>query len=229
MDFSIILPSYNEAANLSSLLKNLKESLDKLAIRYEIIVVDNGSSDNTQAVLTSLKKEIPELKNARVWPNIGYGNGVIRGLGVAQGEILGFMDADGQIEPKYLIAAFLKLKKGGLDLCKGIRTIRHDGLFRLLASRAYNLLFKIMFGGTLGDVNTKPKVFTKDLYQKINLSSKDWFLDSEIILKTIKRGYKIGEVPMVFLPRNRGVSKVRVSTIFEFLKNIFYWRFFAKF
>lgn len=226
MDFSVVLPAYNEAENFPSLLRDIKANLNGLGISYEIILVDNGSSDNTSEVANALKTEIPQLKAIRVWPNIGFGNGVLQGLNAANGEIMGFIDADGQIEAKYLTEAYLKLKKENLSLCKGKRITRHDGWQRRLASFIYNRLFKLMFGGDISDLGAKPKLFTRKLYEAIKPVSRDWFIDTEIMIKIIKRGERAGEVPIVFQQRQQGKSKVRISTALEFVKNMFYWRFF---
>jgi len=229
MDLSLVLPALNEAENLPPLLKNTKAVLDNLAISYEIIVVDNGSSDNTAEVLELLKKEIPELKTVIVPRNIGFGNGILQGLYVSQGKVLGFMDADGQIEPRCLAEVYLNLKTKGLDFCKGVRLTRGDGWLRYAASKAYNLLFKLLFGGNINDLGGKPKVFTREFYEKVAPISKDWFLDTEIAIKMIKQGGKMEEMPNSFLVRSGGRSKVRLSTVWEFLKNMFYWRFFKNY
>jgi len=229
MDFSIILPAYNEGANLPSLLPDIKTNLNRLGINYEIVLVDNGSTDNTRSLLEVLKLEIPQLKTIRIEQNIGFGNGILQGLAVSAGEILGFMDADGQIAARYLVEAYQQLKKENLDLCKGKRISRNDGYLRRLASKIYNRFFKIMFGGNFRDIGAKPKVFTRQLYEDIEPISKDWFLDTEIMLKIIKKKYKVGEFPITFPARLKGKSKVRLSTLIEFLKNMFYWRFFAKY
>jgi len=228
MKFSVILPAFNEAASLPMVIENIKTELDKINIDYEIIVVDNGSTDNTPKVLSLLKQRFVQLKSTKIWPNIGYGNGILEGLKSAKGEVLSWIDADGQIEAKYLINGYLKLVNEKLDLCKGVRVVRYDSLFRRLTSKCYNFLFKIMFGGNLKDLGAKPKIFKRELFEDIKPVSKDWFLDSEILIKSLKRNYKIGEIPVNALPRSKGVSKIRISTIFEFLKNMFYYWFFIK-
>jgi glycosyltransferase involved in cell wall biosynthesis len=229
MNFSIVLPAYNEAENLPSVLKDLKEVLDGLKISYEIIVVDNGSTDNTQEVLGQVQKEIPQLRIIKLRQNQGFGNGIIQGLIAAQGDVLGFMDADGQIEAKYLSQAYSKLQKENFGLCLGKRIKREDGLSRLFLSKIYNILFKIMFGGNFGDLGAKPKLFTRKFYEFAKPVSKDWFLDTEILIKAIKGKYSAGEIPIISKSRKKGVSKVKISTAFEFLRNMFYWRFFAKY
>lgn len=221
---SIVLPAYNESENLPGVLKNLKSALNKAQILTEIIVVDNGSTDNTQEILDGLKKEVGELKTLRIEENIGCGNGIIKGLDVATGDILCFMDADGQVRPYDLIAAYCKLRDEKLDLCKGTRIKRFFNRQREIASKVYNFLFYLLFGGQFQDINGSPKIFTRRFYQEANFSSKDWFLDAEIMIKAKNGKYLVGEVPIVYLERKRGGSKVSISTIFEFLKNMFYWR-----
>ncbi|KKU86481.1 MAG: hypothetical protein A2667_00025 [Candidatus Wildermuthbacteria bacterium RIFCSPHIGHO2_01_FULL_47_27] len=224
MDFSIILPAYNEADNLPLLLGNLKEDLDKLQIKYEIIVVDNGSLDNTVEVLNSLKAEISSLRVAKC-PEKGFGGCVLWGLAAAEGEVLGFMDADRQIAPEYLVEIYQKLKSGNLDFCKAVRVSRNDGLARAVISRVYNFIFSLMFGVNAQDINGKPKIFTRELYDKINLISKDWFLDAEIMIKIGRANCARGEVPISFLARKGGASGIHPLTVFEFAKNMIYWRF----
>lgn len=224
MDFSIILPAYNEAGNLPLLLRDLKGAFDPLSISYEMIVVDNGSIDDTQEVLNSLRAEIPQLRSV-VWPNKGFGWCVLQGFAAARGEVLGFMDADKQIEPRYIAEIYQQLKRDGLDFCKAVRVSRADGRVRRAVSRIYNLVFRLVFGVNAKDINGKPKVFTRELYQRLNLVSRDWFLDAEIMIKIRKERCALGEVPISFLAREGGKSEMRLATIFEFIKNIIYWRF----
>ena len=82
-------------------------------------------------------KETPELNNAKIWPNAGFGAAVIKGLSLARGEVLGFMDADGQIEAKYLSQLYLKLTKESFDFCKAKRVKRDDGFRRIFASKVF--------------------------------------------------------------------------------------------
>ena len=229
MELSVILPSYNEAENLTPLLRDLRDKLDKLKIQYELIVVDDGSTDNTQAILDSLKKEIPALKNIRIWPNSGFSTAVIRGLGESRGDALAFMDSDGQVDAKYLVEIFLKLKKDNLDICKGKRVKRNDGWQRKYFSKIYNFLFRLMFGGNFDDIGGKPKVFTRHFYEDIKPESKAWFIDNEFMIKAIKRGYKIGEFPVIFNRRQRGKSKVRPSTACSYLIDMLKWWYSKKY
>jgi len=222
---SIVLPAYNEGKNLPDVLKNLRFALNQAQILTEIIVVDNGSIDDTPKVLENLKEEIEELRTLRIEKNIGCGNGIIKGLGVAKGDILCFMDADGQVRSEDLISVYRKLISDNLDLCKGTRIKRFFNLQREIVSKIYNLLFRLLFGSRFQDINGSPKVFTRRFYKAANFTSKDWFLDAEMMISANYGKYAVGEVPIVYLERKMGGSKVSLITIFEFLKNMFYWRF----
>ncbi|OGZ20002.1 MAG: hypothetical protein A2654_02180 [Candidatus Nealsonbacteria bacterium RIFCSPHIGHO2_01_FULL_43_31] len=221
---SIVLPAYNEGENLPDVLKNLRLALHQAQILTEIIVVDNGSVDNTPEILDNLKKEMGELKTMKIEKNIGCGNGIIKGLEAAQGDILCFMDADGQVRPKDLLNVYLKLRNENLDFCKGTRIKRFFNLRREIVSKIYNFLFRVLFVNRFQDINGSPKVFTRRFFQEAKFVSKDWFLDAEIMIKAKRGRYKIGEAPIVYLERKGGGSKVSMVTMFEFFKNMLYWR-----
>lgn len=220
LDLSIVLPAYNESENLPDVLWGLKKALNEANIKSEIIVVDNGSSDKTEEVLGLLKKEINELKTLRIEENIGYGNGIIKGIEIAQGPILGYMVADGQVKSEDLVNIYQKLKASNLDFCKGIRINRYDGLVRGVVSKIYNFLFQLMFFCSSKDVNAGPKVFTRNFYETIKPGSKNGFIDSEILIKAKYNNFSVGEVPAVSLGRKRGSSSVSILTAFEFLKDM---------
>lgn len=229
LDFSIVLPAYNESENLPDLVRSLKRVLNETNIKSEIIVVDNGSNDNTAEILELLKKEINELKTLRIEKNIGYGNGVIKGLKIAQGPILGFMVADGQITPEGLVSVYRALKKDNLDFCKGLRMTRWDGLARAIISKTYNFLIRLMFNCSIKDVNGGPKIFTRNFYETVKPQSKDFFIDAEILIKAKQNNFSFTEVPVVSLARKRGKSAVSVLTLLEFLRSLFYRFLFGKF
>ena len=229
LDFSIVLPAYNESENLPDLVRSLKRVLNEANIKSEIIVVDNGSNDNTAEILELLKKEIDELKNLRIEKNIGYGNGVIKGLEIAQGSILGFMVADGQIKPEDLINIYQKLRKNNLDFCKGLRMNRYGGLVRAVISKIYNCLIRLMFNCSIKDINGGPKIFTRNFYETVKPQSKDFFIDAEILIKAKENNFSVIEVPVVSLARKRGRSTVSALTLLEFLRSMLYKFLFGKF
>jgi hypothetical protein len=103
---------------------------------------------------------------------------------------------------------------------KAVRSKREDGLQRAIISAIYNQMFGIIFGAKSKDINAKPKVFKREAYNRLDLRSKDWFIDAEAMIQAQRNGFSIQELPIVFKPRRHGSSNVRFSTIIEFLKNM---------
>lgn len=221
--FSIILPAHNEAENLSEVLIDLKETVSGAGIPSEIIVVNDGSTDNTKEVLQSLKKEISQLKIIDIENNGGYGNAIIQGMNAARGDILAFMDSDGQARSADLMRLYGELIDKDIDLCKGVRMRRSEGIIRRLISKAYNLLFRIMFHVNSGDIDGGPVVFTKRFYETVNLASKDFFIDAEILIKARRNNFSMSEIPVIPLERKKGKSTVNFSNSLSCIKNMFYW------
>ena len=229
IDLSIVLPAHNESENLPDLLRDLKSALFQAAIRSEIIVANDGSTDDTEKVLNSLKSEISELSVVKIEKKSGFGNAIIKGLETASGSVLGYMVADGQIQPAALVETYKKLKKDNLAFCKAFRTNRQDGFLRMTMSAVYNLLFRIMFNCSLGDIGGNPKIFTRNFYESADLRSKDFFIEAEIMLKAKRNNFSMGEVPVISLERKRGRSNISLFTSLQYLKNTFSYFLLRKF
>lgn len=228
LDFSIVLPAYNESENLPDVLRGLKKALNEADIESEIIVVNNGSIDSTEEVLRRLQKEIAELRVVKIENNVGFGNGILEGLKTAQGPVLGIMAADGQVESEAPVSVYQKLKRDNLEICRAVRISRDDGFVRHIASKVYNFLFRAMFHSSFRDVNAGPKIFTRNFYEKIKPQSRNDFLDSEILLKAKDNNFLVGEVETISPPRINGRSAVSVYIPIKFLRNMIYWFLFKK-
>ncbi|OGM93705.1 hypothetical protein A2935_01635 [Candidatus Wolfebacteria bacterium RIFCSPLOWO2_01_FULL_47_17b] len=228
MKFSLVIPAYDEGATIESVVRGVVRVLRRDKFDFEVVVVDNGSTDNTAEILAALKKEMAEVKTVRVFPNRGYGNGFLTGLSNSSGEILGWMHADSQVDPEKIPALYNKLLSEDLDLCRAVRIERKESFFRIVQSRAYNTLFRLLFGGRHRDINGSPKIFKRAFYERLNLFSRDWFLDPELMIKAMRIGSKIGEVEIYWDARKGGPSHVSLLTALEFLKNLLKYRFFSK-
>jgi glycosyltransferase involved in cell wall biosynthesis len=222
MKFSIIIPSRNEAENLKILLPKVQKALE--GIDCEIIVVDNGSTDDSAEILKDLKKTIPNLGIAYE-PIPGYGRAVLAGLKTAKGGILGIIRADNQEKPDDLAAMYVSFSgEKQPSIFKAIRKSRAgDGAIRVAISKIYNILFQAVFGLRTKDINATPKIFTQEFYRNASLESLDWFIDAEIVIKAAGLGYAINEAEIEYLPRLKGKSNVRPSHICQFLANIIVW------
>jgi glycosyltransferase involved in cell wall biosynthesis len=224
-NLSIVIPAYNEGHHLDAVIRRLQATLRRSEPSFEIVLVNNGSTDETPSIVRALAHEFPEVRVVDVFPNQGFGNGVLAGMAQARGEILGWMHADEQAKPEYLLEIYHAMKAQGLDLGKAVRIHRHEPFWRIVQSRIYNILFRWMFNLPYRDINGTPKLLSRSFYERARLNSKEWFLDPEVMLKAARMGGKIGEVEIIWNARKGGKSKVHLGTMFHFLKRMVRYRY----
>lgn len=226
-DLSLVIPCYNEEAVVRETATRLVEAFRGANIRLELVLVDNGSSDSTGAIIDNLVAEGLPVVKASVAVNQGFGYGVLTGLERCRGRWIGFMCVDDQVHPQdvvrlYEIAAKAKTPK----LFKVRRRFRLDGRIRRVVSFLYNVLTTALFGN-LGsmDLNANPKILPREYLKAMSLRSKDWFLDAEVMIKAKRMGLPVYEMNIFALMRAEGVSHVRPATCWEFVRNLLYYRF----
>jgi len=142
---SIVIPAFNEAKSLPLMLARLENILQPLGLSYEIVVVDDGSTDNTFEVLQRLQKDVPTLSAVRFSRQFGKEAGLLAGLQRTQGESVITLDADLQHPPEY-IPEFIKLWQEGHQLVYGVKREREDGWLRQKFANVFNRLFSKMAG-----------------------------------------------------------------------------------
>lgn len=223
---ALVIPAYNEEGCIERTAKELINEFIGANINMELILVDNGSRDNTPKILKILEKQFTRyIKVITVNENEGFGWGVIKGLGAANAKYVGFMGADGQVSARDALKIFKVLESHDIDLCKSKRIKREDGMYRFLQSKLFNSLFYLLYHASVRDVNGTPKIMKYESYKKLDLKSKDWFIDAEILIKATSLKFKMEEIDVVFEKRCVGKSNVKATTILEFLRNLIEYRF----
>ncbi len=222
---SLVIPFYNEGSAISGVVAGLIAEFERERIPCELVLVNNGSEDDTGEIVEGLGKGNKSIRGVHVAANKGYGWGIICGLKETTAPVVGFTCGDGQIAPRDVIRVYRLLIEQNLDLCKVNRVVRQDGLKRLLMSKCYNLLFHLLFSVKSRDVNGAPKLMRRECYRQLELSSRDWFIDAEIMIKASRNSYRTGQVDVIFLPRDGGGSNVGLTTSLEFLRNMLRQRF----
>ncbi|MBI1850366.1 MAG: glycosyltransferase family 2 protein [Planctomycetes bacterium] len=222
---SLVIPLYNEEAGARAVASALCAALDAAAIDYELVLVDNGSRDKTGAIIDELSRANARVRKVRVEVNQGFGYGILQGLASARGAWVGYLGGDGQIAPADVIAVVKRAFDPDCDLAKVNRIVRGDGPLRKLQSAVYNGLFRVLYFVRYRDINGSPKVMRREVYESIRPESRDWFLDAEIMIGCKERRFRVADVDVTFLQREKGSSHVRVSTVLEFLVNMFAFRF----
>jgi glycosyltransferase involved in cell wall biosynthesis len=227
-DISVIVLAYRSASTIEAFVASLVSSLEEEKLDWEIILVGNyieGEGDQTPEVVQRISDGSPRI-NAVVRVKEGMmGWDMKSGLEAATGKKLAVIDGDGQMPCADVIRVYDLMNKKGYDLVKTVRTKRGDGLYRMLISTVYNLLFKAMFPGIHAwDMNSKPKIMTRELYEKMKLESNGWFMDAEIMIKARRLKASIGEIETTFYSIDSRPSFVKPRAILEFLANMIWYR-----
>lgn len=227
-EISVVVLGYKANQNLKFFVEELVNFLENDKIDYQIVLVGNywpNSGDETPAVVSELAWNNNKIKPI-IKPKEGYMGWDMRsGLEVADGKFIAIIDGDGQMPAEDIMKVYKKIKEDNFDLVKTYREKRMDNLWRKIISYFYNLFFKILFPGlNARDINSKPKIFTKEFLDKLNLTSNDWFADAEIMIGARRFKINIGEVPTIFKKNEKRPSFVKFPAIFEFIKNLIIFR-----
>jgi glycosyltransferase involved in cell wall biosynthesis len=208
---SIVLPCYNEAPSLPVLLGGYARACPA-ELAAEVVVVDNGSTDDTAAVLERLVRADTDgarlLRPVKVPVNRGYGHGIATGLRAAGGEFLAWSHADEQCDPADVFAAFARLRAARdprRTLIKGRRQRRP--LRESATTIGMQLFARVLLGTRVTDINAQPKVFHRDLLARLPAPPDDFSFDLYVLYQAERAGWTLETVPVVFRRRAHGVSR----------------------
>lgn len=193
---SIVLPAYNEAENIEAMVADVVETVERLAESYEVIVVDDGSSDETARVVMSLEERYPQLRLVQHAENQGYGAAVFSGLTAATKDLVFFTDADRQFELAE-IGGMLDLM-GHADLVVGYRAPRRDPFVRRLNGWGWSLLVALLFGYTARDIDCAFKLMRREVIDRLRdqIRSRGATFSAEFLVRAKRKGFRIREVPI---------------------------------
>ena len=226
-EISVIMPCYNEEEILEYTLPRLVNAFVDAGFRFELIAVDNGSSDRTGEIIRQFASQGMPVVHHRVELNEGYGNGVLRGIAFASAPWIGIIPADGQVDAEDVVRLYDSVQhSGGRVIGKVRRRFRMDGAVRAIVSLVYNL-FAATLWRRLGsfDVNGSPKIIHADVLEAMALESKDWLLDAELMIKASMMGVSCLEMNVFSRMREAGASHVDSTTIWEFISRLVGLRF----
>lgn len=215
---SCVMPAFNEELNISKAVDSACSTLEIFTQQYEVIIVDDGSSDATFETLMRMRESRDKLKVIRHGSNKGYGAALKTGFSSALYDLIFYTDSDNQFDINEL-PVLVELMEDA-DIVVGYRLHRKDPKFRLLTSSVYNKLITLNFGLSLKDVNCAFKLFRKNVFEKISIESTDFFVDAEIMIKAHKLNMRILETPVTHLPRTAGKSTVKSSDVMKTLNSI---------
>jgi len=201
--FSVVIPLYNEEKSLTELHNRIILSLQSLSSNYELIFVDDGSTDNSFSVLKNLHKEDDRVKVIRFRKNFGKAAALSAGFKEATGKTIVTIDADLQDLPEEIPVLIKKIEEG-YDLVSGWKFKRQDPLVRRVASRLFNSVTTFYTGVKIHDFNCGLKCYRREVTEEIELYGE---LYRYIPALASWKGFKVGEVKVNHQPRIHGKSK----------------------
>jgi len=226
-EISFIMPCYNEQDVIPYTIPQFLRAFEAAGHRLELIACDNGSHDRTGEIIKSfVAKGLPVVYH-RVEMNEGYGNGVLNSIPVCTSPWIGIVPADGQVDAEDVARLFEVVKHtDGRVLGKVRRRFRLDGLVRKIISILYNGFVWILWPrlGSI-DINGSPKIIHRDVVAVMDLQSKQWFLDPEIMVKAHYLGVRVLEMNVFARMRSNGLSHVRPAICLEFVAGLLQFKF----
>jgi glycosyltransferase involved in cell wall biosynthesis len=205
---SIIVPVYNEAATSRAVIDRLL-AID-LPLPREIIIVNDGSTDDTAAVLRQAEREGLAVEVLHVERNAGKGRAIRLGLQRAGGSIVAIQDADLELDPAQLARLVEPIVDGAADVVYGSRFARGRSgapLVTYAANRALTIATNLLFAASITDMETCYKVMRIEVARSLGLSANRFDIEPEITARLLRRGHRIHEVPIEYNPRSRQQGK----------------------
>jgi glycosyltransferase involved in cell wall biosynthesis len=217
---TIFIPAYNEEENLRLVVKKCLDFLKTLRKSFEIIIINDGSTDKTGFVADELAKADHSIKAVHHPFNIGYGGAQKSGFRYATGKYVALIPGDNQFEPSCL-RDYLK-HTDSFDIIVGWRKSRKDAFTRKIFSKSFNLLMRWLFDINLRDINCV-KMINRKVIDAIQIESRGAFVDAEIMIKAQHLGFSYTEIQVAHFPRMHGKEKgahplVVMITFFELFR-----------
>lgn len=212
---SIFFPAYNDAHNIPEVINSIYEVLPKITKNYEVIVINDGSKDNTKHVVEQLAHKYKNLKLINHKKNKGYGGALISGFNQCRKEWIFYTDGDGQYDCQEIIKLIHKLDKN-ITVVNGYKIKRGDGVIRDLFGKLNNTIIHQIFSIPISDIDCDFRLIKRQLLTNIILTSHSGTICTELIVKLQQEGAKFAEVGVHHYNRIHGKSQfLKISNIIK--------------
>jgi glycosyltransferase involved in cell wall biosynthesis len=211
MKISVVIPTLNEEESLPELCETVIETLQDMQVPFEIIFIDDGSTDRSLNVIEDLQKRHKQVKAISFRKNYGKSEALNEGFHAAEGDIVITMDADLQDDPKE-IPRLVEMLNNGYDLVSGWKKKRHDPLKKKIPSKLFNYTTAFLTGIRIHDFNCGLKAYRRDVIKEVPVYGE---LHRYLPVLAHWRGYRVGEIVVRHHPRKYGVTKFGWRRLFS--------------
>jgi glycosyltransferase involved in cell wall biosynthesis len=215
--FSIVIPVLNEEGSLRQLVQEIVDSVTPLAVKWEIVFVDDGSEDSSWSLIQELSTEYPTVRGIRFRRNFGKAAALTAGVAVAEFPIIITMDGDRQDDPAEIPRFLEQLELGGYDVVSGWKQVRNDPIDKTIPSKVFNFLVGRLTGVQLQDHNCGFKCYRREVFDEVRLYGE---LHRFVPVLAASRGFRIGEMSVQHRARSHGKSKYNWRRIYRGLLDL---------
>jgi len=220
LSISVFLPCYNEQENVARTVNGAIEVLSKIGADFEIIIVNDGSSDSTGCIADEIAQRQTSVKVVHHPTNLGYGEALKSGFKAAEKELVFYTDGDGQFDIAEL-PPLLPLMES-CDIVSCYRLNRQDNLLRKINGWGWTKLVGLLFGLRIKDIDCAFKLYKREIFDKISLVSTGALIDTEVLARAVCRGYKITQQGVHHYPRAAGEQTgANIKVILRAFKELF--------
>ena len=217
---SVFFPCYNEQENVGRTVENALSVLGKLDADFEVIIVDDGSADETGRIADEIARRDPRIKVVHHPHNLGYGAALQSGFGAATKELVFYTDGDGQFDMKEMPPLLGLMEQ--YDIVSCYRLNRRDPLVRKINAWCWTKLVCLLFGLKVRDIDCAFKLYKRAIFEHIEMASTGALISAEILARAARRGYRITQKGVHHYPRTAGVQTgAKFRVIFRAFRELF--------
>ena len=217
---SVFLPCYNEKDTVQAMTKKALSVAGTLCNDFEVILVDDGSTDGTSELTDKLANEYPNVQTVHHPQNQGYGAALQSGFRAATKDYVFYTDGDGQFDLDELLVLAPLIAQ--CDIVSGYRINRQDGILRKFNAFCWTRMVCFLFGLRLRDIDCAFKLYKREIFDTIEMHSTGALIDTEILARAIRKGYTIAQVGVHHFPRTAGQQTgANIKVILRAFKELF--------
>jgi glycosyltransferase involved in cell wall biosynthesis len=220
ISLTAFFPAYNDEHTIENIVRTAADEIGKVTDDFEILIIDDGSKDQTGAVADRLAGELPFVRAIHHPRNLGYGAALISGFRNATKDLIFYTDGDGQYDVREIHNLLAQLRSN-IDLVNGYKVKRSDAWYRILIGAAYRRAMRFAFALSIRDVDCDFRLIRRRVFDVVRLQSTSGVICVEMARKFDEAGFRMVEIPVSHYPRLHGRSQFfRISHLSQTLKGL---------